>query len=765
MRPISLPSLLLAVSLSGLPGPGPAAEPTPSPASAFDIFGKDFLKKQGIQPALDRGDARQAAHLVASYFRKRKEPRYFSWADARPARPAKPGADPAADGILQNRFVIRPNQAPVPLSKPLDWKAPQTAGRKLDDLELGVLNGGQWVDTLSEGWWRTYDKRYVEGCLKLLKSWRAQSPLPPKAAGDGTPLDPGYAPLGYPAYQGINVGGRVVNWINAFYRMRDCEALSDEDLLFLLTLLHESAGRLADVAELCRNDGRHLSNHLTISYRGLFYIALLFPELREAESWKGIATERLEDQIRKAVLDDGFQWERSPGYHANCLRDYLTIHRLATLNRAPFSAVFQARIERMYDCILKLEYPNKTMPLLNDSSGGYYGPTELGLGACLYKRPDFKFAATSSLDLSAEAVGGITAEERKAYEALKPRVPDVLSTALAASGHYVMRTGWTPQDKYLLLDQGAFSGWHSHADQLSVDVYAYGRSLVVDPGSCHYASPAHAFLQSAAAHNVVVGPEGGAGMETPARILVWRTGPRADAIRGEVVLPGGLQWRRTVVFVKPDYWLVSDEIRPAGKESCEAAQLWHPMPGGMKEAKDRILLVRPPAADAAGNLLLQWPAGSAPRVARRRGFVSAGAAGTATVDKDKKAEAEYIALERNGKGPLAFDTLLYPYRGEKPPEAEILSERAGGATGIRVKRKGVEEILLLGDGKEPVRLWGYDFDGTLALVRLSGGKPEWVFLEGGTRFKAPGGLAAASEKPFEGARLAVKQGRLEPEKP
>ena len=52
-----------------------------------------------------------------------------------------------------------------------------------------------------------------------------------------------------------------------------------------------------------------------------------------------------------------------------------------------------------------------------------------------------------------------------------------------------MRDGWTRESNYLLFDcgpHGSLNCGHAHADALSFDVAANGRTVLVDPGTYTY---------------------------------------------------------------------------------------------------------------------------------------------------------------------------------------------------------------------------------------------------------------------------------------
>ena len=67
-----------------------------------------------------------------------------------------------------------------------------------------------------------------------------------------------------------------------------------------------------------------------------------------------------------------------------------------------------------------------------------------------------------------------------------------------------MRSGWSKDDRYLLLDAGPFGYGHQHEDKLNFVIYAYGSVLVLDPGNYPYDNSVwRKYITSSYAHNVL----------------------------------------------------------------------------------------------------------------------------------------------------------------------------------------------------------------------------------------------------------------------
>jgi hypothetical protein len=192
------------------------------------------------------------------------------------------------------------------------------------------------------------------------------------------------------------------------------------------------------------------------------------------------------------------------------------------------------------------------------------------LGAALFARPDFAFAAGGG---APELLWLLGSDGLRRFEALRPE-PPAAASRLFPSGYAVMRSGWTPEAHHLIADAGPLgcpaSSGHGHADLLSVQLSIFGDPCLVDAGTGSY-TPEPAWRMAGRRRT---GRRGSMGSIRPSR----RGVPLASASDGAHPLvalrqDGGrarrrarcvyaarrpVTCRRRVVFVKPDYWVVDD---------------------------------------------------------------------------------------------------------------------------------------------------------------------------------------------------------------
>jgi hypothetical protein len=138
----------------------------------------------------------------------------------------------------------------------------------------------------------------------------------------------------------------------------------------------------------------------------------------------------------------------------------------------------------------------------------------------------------------------------------------------------VMRTGWEIDDRYLMFDAAPWGGPHAHQDRLQIVAYAGGRDLLVDPGNYSYDQPLSSdYFRKSEAHNILTVD----GKEQPSAdplLLAWHSSPEADFGSARIE-QGAVRHQRSVLFVKPDYWVVVDHVFGTDLDRHEVTRLFH----------------------------------------------------------------------------------------------------------------------------------------------------------------------------------------------
>ncbi len=152
----------------------------------------------------------------------------------------------------------------------------------------------------------------------------------------------------------------------------------------------------------------------------------------------------------------------------------------------------------------------------------------------------------------------------------------VLSRMFPSGGYAVMRTGWERDAHQMIVDVGPLgcpvSAGHGHADLLSIQCSAFGEPVLVDAGTYCYTPetewrnylPRHGSAQHRDDRRLRPGRDRQArSAGEDVRACTCASGARnaeCDFVDASHDGYDGITHRRRVLFVKPDYWVVVDDV-------------------------------------------------------------------------------------------------------------------------------------------------------------------------------------------------------------
>ena len=591
-----------------------------------------------------------------------------------------------AAATLQHRFDLLGYQT-LWFGDPIDWhldpvwsrRAPRvhwTQLNPLDPAEVGdskvvwELNRHQWVAGLAHAFAVSGDERYAESALRAIESWI-----------EGNPYG-----IGVNWSSSLEVSYRLMSWSWTLMLIRESAALSAQRL----------AGILANVWLHAHYVARYLSfyfspnTHLTGEALGLFYAGTLFSEFKDASRWRRLGARVLTAESRSQICADGVHFERSTCYHRYTVETYQQFLLLAARNRVPVPADVGDHVRRMVDFMLAVRRPDGGLPEIGDADGGRLLPVvergqcdprgAFAVGAAMFGRGDLAEAAEC---MAPEVPWLMGAEGVRAFAAATPSKPaGVLSRMFPSGGYAVMRTGWERDAHQMVVDVGplgcSFSAGHGHADLLSIQCSAFGEPVLVDAGTYCYTPETEwrSYFRGTAAHSTVMidgrdqveteGPFGWRG-RPHVHIHEWRSNAECDFVDASHDGYDGITHRRRVMFVKPDYWVVVDDVTADLKVSTTTASTVHQIDLGFQFAPMSVSVVRDRWARAqtpAGNTF--WigsfgPAAMRPHVKRGelapiRGWVSS--------DYGQRTPAPLLVYAAKAPLPWRSITVLMPLRGE-----------------------------------------------------------------------------------------------------
>lgn len=467
------------------------------------------------------------AGLVA-YFHSRRRVSYFSVIDEEQNTPEK------LDGVLCNRFDF--NHEPYQLADEFDWLSNPSA-----DVEwLIMLHKFYYAVGLGRRFEETGDLRYRDKWQALTSSWITSVPID-FLSSDVT-------------------GRRVQNWIFAYRYFVSASAHPAINAEFHLDFL---ASLQQQVVYLCDNL-TPARNHRTLELYAVFLAAVVFPELSGADQWLSFSIAELQRNLQTDLLADGVHCELSTDYHHIVLRNFLGIRRLALLNHIALPADMDAAIKKALNFCLHAHKPDGFVPAISDGDSANFLDL-LRQGHALYHDEAMLYVATAGQQ------GQAPAERSKTF---------------TASGYSILRSGWGDQgeayqdERYLFFDCAPLgAGNHGHLDLLNIEMAAYGRSLIVDPGRFTYDESGdtnwRVLFRGTGYHNTVQvdgknqtlyaphirkykiqGPE-------PAREFKFALHrPGFDYLHG---IAASHEYpvihERKILFIAGEYWLICDKLR------------------------------------------------------------------------------------------------------------------------------------------------------------------------------------------------------------
>ncbi len=540
------------------------------------------------------------------------------------------------------------------------------------------LNRHQFLPTLGKAYRLTGDAVYADTGIDLMMDWIRANPYK----------------RGINWASALEVAVRSVAWCWALALFEPAPALEPATRQTILRSLYQHGTYLAENLSFYFSPYNHLVGEAT----ALFVLGSILPGLRVAQRWQRLGWSVLESQMPRQFHADGGTVEQASGYHHFTLGFYVQAILLRHRQGLAVSPQMWKQLDKAFEFAMRISRPDGSVPMLGDGDEGKALDLQqpalwdfrpyLALGAVMCHRGDFKKIAGA---FPPDLVWLVGAEGWEQYQRLDEIEPAETSGALPGSGYYVMRSGWDSQAHYLLFDCGEIaagvpeddqpSAAHGHADALSLELAAYGKPLLIDPGFYTYNGDLawHRYFRETAAHNTVV-VDDKAQAEYRGR-LKWSHAPRTRLERwvhtgpfdyvegyheGYTRLPTPVVHRRAIAFLKPDLWLIRDELTGAGSHQCD--RYFHLAPGSrlyvaqdptihLQGAENVHLTLCP--VETEGLEIARFQNGEAPD----EGWVAVG--------YERKVRAPVLRYRMTGQLPLTLHMLLMASR-ERDIELDVV---------------------------------------------------------------------------------------------
>ncbi len=701
-----------------------------------------------LEPAEFQGVAPAVENLL-EHFRDRTEPRFFASFDDRRTMQSEllsrfgPQHQQTlierADKIVDGRFQLL-GFSDLHFGEPIDWHLEPVSGKRtplvhwsrIAEVDAGdsgdkkivwELNRHQHFASLGRAFLLTGDQRYAQTFATHLSHWMNENP-------------PG---MGLNWISSLEVAFRAISWIWGFHFFKGSRHLSPALFARALKFLYLHARHLETYLSTYSSPNTHLTGEAL----GLFYLGMLLPEFRSAGRWRETGRGILLEEIDRHVLNDGVYFERTSYYQRYTADFYTHFLILSERNSQTIPDKVKVKLQSLMDHLMFLTRPDGTTPFIGDDDGGRLVMLDerdannfratLSTGAALFDRPDFKWVAGEAAEETFWLLGR---DGLQKFEQLDSNPPLQLSRAFADGGYYVMRDGWIDDSNFLVIDagpHGSLGCGHAHADALSFELSARGRTMLVDPGTFTYtgSSELRDHFRSTAAHNsLTIDGESSSVTDGPfswkrttdAYATAWKPTDRFDFFEGAhdgySRLDGSAAKHvRSLLFLKDDYWVLHDRIETTGEHRYEAnfhfAANAEPVCNEAGRSIDEL-----PTGDA-GIQIFSIHAGGEWRM--EEGWVS--------TCYGMRTPAPVGRFSFDGSGPQELCTFVIPRRVKDAP-ARVRELEASGGRAFEIRIDGFRDVLLVGDGSM-VEAEGITTDSKWCWMRFSGeGVSERWELEG-----------------------------------
>ncbi|MEJ2702377.1 MAG: alginate lyase family protein [Sedimentisphaerales bacterium] len=343
------------------------------------------------------------------------------------------------------------------------------------------------------------DKKFADAVAEQIDSWLTQNPYG----------------LGMNWRSGLELGTRLINWVWALDLIKESKAVGKS----LQHRILDSVSRHIWEIDRKYSRGSSVNNHLIGEAAGVFVGASYFPYLKKASSYRIRSRGILCREILRQTSSDGGTVEQAIGYHFFVLQFFVVIGITARKTGHSLPESYWSRLEKMFEFVAKLSQGGDCLPPFGDCDDGYvldlgsdpHSVKEwLAVGAALFERGDFKAAAGGTSEPVRWLLGKSEFDHYNSISEMESH--QCASTALDKTGYYLLQNGTlnSPDRISVVFDCGPLGmrpmAGHGHADALSFTLRAFGRDVLVDPGTYDYFSYPkwRQYFRSTRAHNTIV---------------------------------------------------------------------------------------------------------------------------------------------------------------------------------------------------------------------------------------------------------------------
>ncbi|KGI84438.1 hypothetical protein JY98_11575 [Exiguobacterium mexicanum] len=323
------------------------------------------------------------------------------------------------------------------------------------------------LNQLTQAYAATGNTEYLRYGKRIVTSWTKQYP-----AGN-------YKRYPWP-YHDHGTAIRTFHLLNFWNEFRSSAINTDPAFsqLFAKTL-YEHATLLATPSFYKPNN-----NHGMFQDMALTAVAETHRSFYRSSSWRSLATNRLTQQLNHSLSTDGVHLEHSPFYQIYLYDTLARFNDWAAANRFALSSRM-GDVKDMPGALTYMLKPNGTLPMFGDTPSIVHRPDAIPY---VERYPHLYYAMTQGRSGAQPST----------------RVGKLSNQYVFFRQHWGGASGPFHDAVQVMMTAGYHSNIHKHADDLSIDLYGYGRDFIVESGRYAYTNrPERKVVMQAAAHNTV----------------------------------------------------------------------------------------------------------------------------------------------------------------------------------------------------------------------------------------------------------------------
>jgi heparan-sulfate lyase len=629
------------------------AQETTINKESFSTLNLNYPGLEKVNSLVSSAKYDEAAQKLLHYYRNRKNIKNpdFNIGDQARFRGKDIGKanQEKADNALLHLFKPQKGYGFYDYGKDINWEYWPVK----DNEVRWQLHRVTWWQPMGMAYRSSGDEKYAKEWIFQFRDWAKKNALGLSKENDRY------------AWRALEVSERVQSLPGTFNLFVNSPNFTPAFLLEFLNLFNQHANYIP----------AHYSkegNHLLFEAQRVLGAGSIFPELKNAETWRKSGIEVLNREIKLQVFADGIQWELSPTYHVASIEIFLRAYNSAKMagvaNEFPESYV--KTIENMAVATAKISFPDYNNPMFGDSwlTTKESRIKQFQTWAKLF--PDNQLLRYFATDGKEDAT-------------------PYLSTALENAGFYTFRNGWNDKSTVMIVKAGPPAEFHAQPDNGTFELWIKGRNFTPDTGCYIYSGDAEVtkmrnWYRQTRVHttltldnqNMVI---------TKANQNQWKTSVNLDVLTYTNPSYTDLNHQRSVLFVDQKYFVIIDKA--IGKATGNLGvhfQLKEDSNPVFDRANNSVYTTY----EDGNNLLIQSLNTDKVVLNQEEGKVSY------VYAKEIPRPAFVFEKPKNDDKTQQFVSIVYPYDGNKVPKISI-TVNAGNDF-----EKGNLDLSLIIDGKK-----------------------------------------------------------------